>query len=301
MDKWELAYSDYADGMKYKDIADKHGVSINTVKSWKSRKWTEIDKVAPKRVAHNKKQVAHKKKLHANKMSETVKAIDDIIDNDELSEKEKLFCLEYSNSYNATQSYINVYGSAYTTAMVNGPRLLGKARVKAQIEHIREARALDWLVNEADIINEWIKQAFANISDFITFKNIEEPARDMFGGIIKDEETGEPLIKRKNILEFKPSDQVDGTLIQEVKQGKDGASIKLYDKQVALRELHKLIGPDRVIKLAKMEIEADKARLELKALREELEGSDDLTDDNDGFLEAIEQSLKAVWGDADES
>ena len=29
--------SDYVAGMKYKDIAAKYGVSINTVKSWKKR------------------------------------------------------------------------------------------------------------------------------------------------------------------------------------------------------------------------------------------------------------------------
>ena len=32
-----LAESDYVAGMKYKDIATKYGVSINTVKSWKKR------------------------------------------------------------------------------------------------------------------------------------------------------------------------------------------------------------------------------------------------------------------------
>ena len=32
-----LAESDYVTGMKYKDIAAKYGVSMNTVKSWKKR------------------------------------------------------------------------------------------------------------------------------------------------------------------------------------------------------------------------------------------------------------------------
>ncbi len=31
------AKEDYLSGMKYKDIADKYDVSINTVKSWKQR------------------------------------------------------------------------------------------------------------------------------------------------------------------------------------------------------------------------------------------------------------------------
>ncbi len=41
----ELAYQDYMSGMKYKDIAEKYQVSINTVKSWKTRhKWDRSNK-----------------------------------------------------------------------------------------------------------------------------------------------------------------------------------------------------------------------------------------------------------------
>ena len=42
MNKYELAEKDYKNGMKYKDIADKYGVTINTVKSWKQiYSWTK--------------------------------------------------------------------------------------------------------------------------------------------------------------------------------------------------------------------------------------------------------------------
>lgn len=41
----ELAYQDYLNGMKYKEIAEKYGVTINTVKSWKTRyKWSKDGK-----------------------------------------------------------------------------------------------------------------------------------------------------------------------------------------------------------------------------------------------------------------
>ncbi|MCE5221862.1 MAG: helix-turn-helix domain-containing protein, partial [Clostridium sp.] len=51
-EKYELAEEDYIKGMKYKEIADKYEVSLNTVKSWKTRyKWSKED--APK----NKKSV----------------------------------------------------------------------------------------------------------------------------------------------------------------------------------------------------------------------------------------------------
>lgn len=42
---YESAYVDYRNGLKYKEIAEKYGVTINTVKSWKTRyKWSKDGK-----------------------------------------------------------------------------------------------------------------------------------------------------------------------------------------------------------------------------------------------------------------
>ena len=50
---------DYLSGMKYKDIAEKYGVTINTVKSWKTRyRWSRDDK---KSVHTKKKKVCTQK------------------------------------------------------------------------------------------------------------------------------------------------------------------------------------------------------------------------------------------------
>ncbi|WP_368488256.1 terminase small subunit [Clostridium sp. BJN0013] len=46
-------------------------------------------------------------------------------------------------------------------------------------------------------------------------------------------------MKKVNYIDFKEISEVDGSLIQEIKQGKSGASIKLYDKQKALDTLAK--------------------------------------------------------------
>lgn len=59
MEKYELAELDYKNGMKYKDIADKYEVSLNTVKSWKQRyKWCKDNK---KVCTQNQKKYAYKK------------------------------------------------------------------------------------------------------------------------------------------------------------------------------------------------------------------------------------------------
>ncbi|KXZ21093.1 hypothetical protein AXI59_00640 [Bacillus nakamurai] len=50
------AYKDYAKGMKYKDLAEKYGVSVNTIKSWKQRHGWERKKGAPsEKGVHTKK------------------------------------------------------------------------------------------------------------------------------------------------------------------------------------------------------------------------------------------------------
>ena len=84
-------------------------------------------------------------------------------------------------------------------------------------------------------------------------------------------------------IHFKPSDEVDGTLIQEVKIGRDGVSLKLYDKQKAMQELIKLLGGDelRQAQIAK-----------LKALNN-VDATTDIKDD--GFIDALNQKGAELW------
>lgn len=60
-ENYELAYEDYKNGMKQKDIAAKYNVSINTVKSWQQRKWKEMDNNAD---ADQKVCIPNKKSMH---------------------------------------------------------------------------------------------------------------------------------------------------------------------------------------------------------------------------------------------
>ena len=57
---YELAEQDYMAGMKYKEIAEKYGVTLNTVKSWKTRyKWSKDGKkgahTKPEKSMHTKR------------------------------------------------------------------------------------------------------------------------------------------------------------------------------------------------------------------------------------------------------
>ncbi|NLS87484.1 hypothetical protein EYI23_05775 [Bacillus subtilis] len=56
IEKHIQAYKDYVKGMKYKDLAEKYGVSVNTIKSWKQRHGWQRKKGAPsKKSVHTKK------------------------------------------------------------------------------------------------------------------------------------------------------------------------------------------------------------------------------------------------------
>ncbi|MCP3741450.1 phage terminase small subunit [Rossellomorea sp. BNER] len=65
-EKYVKAEIDYVKGMKYKDIAEKYEVSINTVKSWKKRYGWNRDRGAPKeKGVHTKKRGAPKGNINA--------------------------------------------------------------------------------------------------------------------------------------------------------------------------------------------------------------------------------------------
>ena len=56
----QQAHKDYLNGMKYKDIADKYGVSLATVKSWKTRYGWFRD--TSKKSMHTKNKSTHTRK-----------------------------------------------------------------------------------------------------------------------------------------------------------------------------------------------------------------------------------------------
>lgn len=65
MTNYQLAEKDYKAGMKYKEIAQKYGVTLNTVKSWKTRYWNDKKK---KKVC-----TPNKKSMHTKKVKEIAK------------------------------------------------------------------------------------------------------------------------------------------------------------------------------------------------------------------------------------
>ena len=266
MKDWELAYKDYKDGMKYKEIAEKYSKSINTVKSWKSRYWNAITDTTnevgtkDKKVCTQKEKVAHKEEIP--------RAVIELNDNSNLTEQQKLFCLYYLQYYNATKAYQLAYGVDWKSANAAGPRLLVNVSVKEELAKMKSQMQSEVYADAKQLINELLKQANSDIGDYVDFNSYEYQSLDENEQPIINEFTGEPETYKISRVNLKDSSVVDTSLIQEVKKGKDGVSIKLVDKQRALLEVLK--------------------RLEV--------GGDDPTEfEDDGFLSALESEGEELW------
>ena len=187
-----------------------------------------------------RKNMERSKRKSENKKKANAEAIDQIIENPDLNDKQRLFCVLYVKCFNATKAYQKAYECSYETATVNGPRMLGNARVKEEIQCLKQNRLNRELISEADIFQKYIDIAFADITDYMEFGTEEVPVMAVYGPVkVKNEETGEEetLTRIVNTAKFKDSLDVDGTILTEVKQGKDGAGIKLADRMKALQWL----------------------------------------------------------------
>lgn len=256
MENYEKAEQDYMAGMKYKEIAEKYGTTINTVKSWKKRYGWSRGEGAHKieKVCTQKPKGAHKKAVPIDDGTK------ETLQNDDLTPEQQMFCIYYSKTFNAAQSYQKAYGCTYESALRAGPRLLGNVVVKEEIERLKEIKRQQIIATEEDFVEIQMRIAFADIGDYLSFGREKVDVMGAFGPV-KDSETGETLKKEVNSVKLNESYKVDTQIIQEVKQGKDGVSLKLADKQKAYDWLTKyfLMHPED-----KYKAEFDKKRAEVK-------------------------------------
>ncbi|WP_313627471.1 terminase small subunit [Enterococcus italicus] len=256
-------------------IAELLNVPEKTLSGWKSKdKWLQklngVLQTNERSTPKNKGSTSKKK---------TPKLV---IENDELTEQQKLFCLYYLQFFNATKAYQKAYDCSYSTARTEGSRALANPNIKEELNRLKAELQQDVFLDAKDLMKEYMKQAFADITDFAEFGKKEVPVMGMFGPVT--DENGRELMKEINYIDFKESSEVDGTLIKEVKVGKDGVSVKLYDKQKAMNELLKYLNGDELRNAQIMNLRA-KAR--------ENDEPDEVEDD--GFLAALESEGEELW------
>lgn len=266
----EQAQALYLKGLKLVDISKQLDLPEGTVRRWKSTyKWdNERSDKDSERSDKNEHIKRDKEKAIADE-------VDQVIENPELTDKQRLFCCLYIRCFNATKAYQKTYGCSYETALTNGPALLGNTRIKEEIQRLKQNRLNREMLSEEDIFQKYMDIAFADITDYVEFGRETVPVIGLYGPItVKDEETGKKIEVKKeiNVVRFKESIEVDGTLITEIKQGKDGASIKLADRMKALQWISDhmdLATAEQKARLKKLEAEIERIR------NSNVEGSDD--------------------------
>ncbi|GET05104.1 terminase [Ligilactobacillus agilis] len=226
MDKKKQVRLDYETGMKYKEIAAKYNISINTVKSWRSRgKWQ-------RNATKNKKSAPKRKKLHP-KIEKVAPLVDEEAKG--LTDKQKLFCAYYVKSFNAIQSYIKAYDVSYDTAHSAAYRMLANVGIKSYITELKKKRAQEIELETEDLLAKQIKIAFSDIADYLDFGSETHTVFDDDGNPVLDYETGEQKTYTKDYVHLKDIDKMDTSLIKSIRVSKkDGVQLELQDQSKAL-------------------------------------------------------------------
>lgn len=273
----EKALELYRQGLKLIEIAKELDVAEGTVRSWKNRYAWDTGNAA---LQKKKRNVA--KEGHAKKGEQAEYEVDSVIQNTELTDKQRLFCLYYIRCFNATKAYQKAYGRNYATSAVNGSNLLKNPKVKAEILKLKQEKLNREFLSESDIFQKYMDIAFSDMTDFLKWGTEEVAVMGKDGPVV--DKDGNVMMQTINKVHFKDSNDIDGTIVSEVKQGRNGVSIKLSDSMRALQWLSD-----------HMDMATEKQKAEIAMLKAKADaGKDDREQKLDRFFEQIEGALRDV-------
>lgn len=235
-DKAYKIYKRHKGDISNKRIAEILHEDPKTVSKWKKLdKWEEKIKDSEQIRKSNSKNdeeetsydyAEYEDPIIEDYVEKEINSIDEI---EEITEKQILFCIYYTKYFNATKAYKKAYNCNMTTARVNGCKLLAKTNIQIAIAKLKQNRLNRAMLSPDDIFQKYMDIAFVDISDYITFGKM-----DIKVGI---DSNGLPVYQKVNYVDYNDSEEVDGTLIKEFKEGRNGFSIKLEDRMKALEWL----------------------------------------------------------------
>jgi phage terminase small subunit len=188
-----------------------------------------------------------------------------------MNDKEVLFCEYFMKNYNIKTAAIKA-GYNKKSAHMAGYKVRRRPLVNRYIAWLKLHVSKECHVDAVDIIELYMRIAFADVTDFIKI--------DALGKI-----------------KLVPADEIDGQIVKQIKQGRDGITIELHDKMRALEKLERYF--DVMPADWKQRIEEEK----LKIMQQHLEiekykaGQGDDTTEDDGFIEAIKGVATEIWSE----
>ena len=283
-DKAKELYIEHKGKITNREIANMLNEDEKKIAVWKQRDNWDNNKSVVQQKKDNKKSVVQQKSSTNRKSTSKEKKepisniVKEVMKNDELNDKQGLFCIYYSKCFNATKAYLKAYNCSYATAVTEGSKHLRKPHIKAQIEKLTEI-TFDKAALTRGLIQKYIDIAFSDMGEYVEFgiKQIPQWNKDKEGNFtpIIDPNTGEQKIKEYSYVDLKNSAGVDTSIISEVSEGKDGIKFKLADKMKAMDFLNKhcnLLNDEEKTKL-----ELENKRLQNEKLAKEIKGNGDTT------------------------
>ncbi len=227
MNNYELAEKDYKAGMKYKDIATKYNVTINTVKSWKTRYGWQREESTQKKTdvcTQDKKGMHTKESMQLIEKSISEEKEFEYIDDDGLTDRQRLFCYYYMQSFNAYQAAIKAgYSESYSRVKVY--ELLEKVSVKDFLKRLKEQQRTEFMLSQEKVLNRHLQIAFSDITEYINPD-----------GTLKHDIDG-TLIKKMTIKTSKV--ELDSGYKEN-----NTVSLEMEDRKESLKFLTKYVGLD---------------------------------------------------------
>ncbi|MDU1966874.1 MAG: terminase small subunit [Clostridium perfringens] len=287
-DKAFKIYKDHDGDIKLIDIAKELNIKDSLIRKWKSQdSWDEKLKgalpISKSNVTNQNKNKTNIKKDSKEPISEEVK---EVLENTELTDKQRLFCIYYINCFNAAKAYKKAYECSYESALSNGYRLMENDSIRKEIENLKRHKLNRAMISEEDIFQRYLDIAYANIGDYLKFgrrrKNKWTKNKDGEFIAVIDPDTGQQDFYEYNFIELNESSDVDTSLLSEVKEGKDGISIRLKDGMKALDWLTK-----------HMNIATDKQKVELEVLKSKIVKNEKSKEDKiDEYFAKLEEGIK---------
>ncbi|WP_429375083.1 terminase small subunit [Paenibacillus sp. DS2015] len=157
-----------------------------------------------------------------------------------LTAKQKTFVQEYLIDLNATQAAIRARYSI-KTAEQQASRLLSNVKVQEAIQKAMGQREKRTEITQDRVLQELAKIGFSNISDYLSVNTSQRVVA------YKETDDGERVpitdwVQLVEVFDTEVIDRLKMDAVSEIKQTKEGISLKLHDKVSALEKIGRHLG-----------------------------------------------------------
>ena len=198
----------------------------------------------------------------------------------DLTDKQKLFCIEYLVDLNATQAAIRA-GYSKKTAHSIGAENLTKPLIQKFIQENMDKRVKRTEIESDEVLENIKLLSESNLADFLSIEEVDV--------CIGQDSDGKDIWGKKRGVKFFPTSEISREkmyAVSEIRETSHGISIKLCSKEKANEMLgrHKELFTDKVDHTIPILEEIIKAEKEVKALTQQqvIDAVNDLIDKGKG-------------------